>query len=47
MGQVLHGSACTTEAVRRAIQRSEESVSAHNVVTDEASATNKIQEIDS
>ena len=28
MGQVLHGSATTTEAVRRAIQRSEESVSA-------------------
>ena len=28
MGQVLHGSARTTEAVRRAIQRSEESVSA-------------------
>src|ERR687894_224455 len=26
MGQVLHGSATTTEAVRRAIQRSEESV---------------------
>ena len=28
MGQVLHGSATTTEAVRRAIQRSEESVRA-------------------
>ncbi len=28
MGQVLHGSARTTEAVRRAIQRSEESVRA-------------------
>ena len=26
MGQVLHGSATTTEAVRRAIQRSEESL---------------------
>ena len=26
MGQVLHGSATTTEAVRRAIQRSQESV---------------------
>ena len=26
MGQVLHGSARTTEAVRRAVQRSEESV---------------------
>ena len=26
MGQVLHGSATTTEAVRRALQRSEESV---------------------
>ena len=26
MGQILHGSATTTEAVRRAIQRSEESV---------------------
>ena len=28
MGQVLHGSATTTEAIRRAIQRSEESVRA-------------------
>ena len=28
MGQVLHGSARTTEAVRRAIQRSEESIRA-------------------
>ena len=28
MGQVLHGSARTTEAVRRAVQRSEESVRA-------------------
>lgn len=28
MGQVLHGSATTTEAVRRAIQRSQESVRA-------------------
>ena len=28
MGQVLHGSARTTEAIRRAIQRSEESVRA-------------------
>ena len=28
MGQVLHGSATTTEAVRRAIQRSEETVRA-------------------
>lgn len=28
MGQFLHGSARTTEAVRRAIQRSEESVRA-------------------
>ena len=28
MGQILHGSATTTEAVRRAIQRSEESVRA-------------------
>ena len=28
MGQVLHGSATTTEAVRRALQRSEESVRA-------------------
>ena len=28
MGQVVHGSARTTEAVRRAIQRSEESVRA-------------------
>ena len=28
MGQVLHGNARTTEAVRRAIQRSEESVGA-------------------
>ena len=28
MGQVLHGCATTTEAVRRAIQRSEESVRA-------------------
>ena len=26
MGQVLHGSATTTEAIRRAIQRSEESL---------------------
>ena len=26
MGQVLHGSATTTEAVRRAIQRSQESI---------------------
>jgi hypothetical protein len=26
MGQVLHGSATTTEAVRRAIQRSQESL---------------------
>jgi transposase-like protein len=26
MGQVLHGSATTTEAIRRAIQRSDESV---------------------
>jgi len=28
MGKVLHGSARTTEAVRRAVQRSEESVRA-------------------
>ena len=28
MGQVLHGSACTTEAVRRAIQHSQESLRA-------------------
>lgn len=28
MGQVLHGSAATTEAVRRAIQRSQESLRA-------------------
>src|SRR5215212_11783853 len=28
MGQVLHGSATTTEAIRRAVQRSEESVRA-------------------
>ena len=28
MGQVLHGSATTTEAVRRAIQRSQESIRA-------------------
>jgi hypothetical protein len=28
MGQVLHGSATTTEAVRRAIQRSQESLRA-------------------
>ena len=28
MGQVLHGSATTTEAIRRAIQRSEEGVRA-------------------
>jgi hypothetical protein len=28
MGQVLHGSARTTEAVRRAIQRSQESIAA-------------------